>query len=203
MHAAAVINRYRKDADGMTAYRRWKGRKFNRNITELGEHVLYLKPNSAGKNKLDIRWHEGIWLGIRDESGESIIGTKEGVVTATDFRRKRDHDARWHVESFDAFVGIPWQPIPGVGTEELRTFVSVPVDPSPIAEIPIGRDDYIPRRFRIRKEDLENYGYTVGCPGCRAANRGVTHMGHTEECRKRIESKLVENEDARIENQKQ
>ena len=57
----------------------------------------------------------------------------------------------------------------------------------------------MPRRLRIKKADLEKYGYTVGCPGCRAANRGAPAMNHTEECRQRIMSKLEEDGDERVE----
>ena len=171
-------------------------------VAELGENVLYLQANSAGKHKFDVRWHEGIWLGIRDESGESVVGTPEGVVKAKDFRRKRDHDERWNVSRFDVFRGVPWEPIPGIGGEELRTFVSLPVERSSPEPMLRSIDDYVPRRFRIRKEDLERYGYIVGCPGCKAANRGQPHVAHAEECRKRIESKLAEVEDVRLKSQK-
>ena len=41
------------------------------------------------------RWHEGIWLGIGDETGEVIIGTNEGVVKAKDFRRRPIVKERW------------------------------------------------------------------------------------------------------------
>ncbi len=37
---------------------------------------------SVGKDKLDTRWEVGVWLGIRAESGESLIGTSDGVVKA-------------------------------------------------------------------------------------------------------------------------
>ena len=36
-HAAATINRRRRDEGGMTAYRRWKGKEFNRFVVEFGE----------------------------------------------------------------------------------------------------------------------------------------------------------------------
>ncbi len=48
-------------------------------------------------------------------------------------------------------------------------------------------DEYAPRRLRIAKRDLEKPRFAVGCPGCRAANRGSTAVGHTEECRKALE----------------
>ena len=34
-------------------WEREKGRRFNRDIPEFGEPVVYLKPASAGKDKLD------------------------------------------------------------------------------------------------------------------------------------------------------
>ena len=40
--------------------------------------------------------------------------------------------------------------------------------------------------------ELKQYGFTVGCPGCRAANLGTTPVGHSDECRKRIEDALIE-----------
>ena len=52
-HAVACITRYRVGPDGKTAYRRIRGRNFNRKITEFGECVWYLKARSKGRGKLD------------------------------------------------------------------------------------------------------------------------------------------------------
>mgnify|MGYP003349086866 CR=1 FL=1 len=41
MHAAAVVSRSRKGSDGLTAYRRWQGRKFNRDMATI-EHIIPL-----------------------------------------------------------------------------------------------------------------------------------------------------------------
>ena len=49
------------------------------------------------------------------------------------------------------------------------------------------------------KKDLEKFGFTLGCAGCRAANRGSTAVGHTEECRKRIMGELEKAGDERLE----
>ena len=68
MHAASVINRGRKDEEGFSAYRRWKGREFNKPVAEFGECVLYAPAISVGRNKFDTRWSEGVWLGVRMES---------------------------------------------------------------------------------------------------------------------------------------
>ena len=79
-HAASVLNKYSKGKDGLTAHFRLKGRKFDKIAVEFGEHVHYLKLKSKGKEKLRSRWSSGIWLGHRDESGETLIGTDKGVV---------------------------------------------------------------------------------------------------------------------------
>ena len=39
-HAAATINRHHVGQDGRTAYRRWKGKEFRREIAEFGEKVV-------------------------------------------------------------------------------------------------------------------------------------------------------------------
>ncbi len=74
--APTVINKGRKDDEWFTAYRRWKGREVTRPVAEFGESVMYLPAASVGKNKLDVRWEDGAWLGIKMESRESIIGTR-------------------------------------------------------------------------------------------------------------------------------
>ena len=40
MHAASVVNRSRKDDEGFSAYRRWKGREFTKPVAEFGKCVL-------------------------------------------------------------------------------------------------------------------------------------------------------------------
>ena len=162
MHAVPVINRSPKGPDGLTAYRRWKGRKFNRNVAEFGQKVLYLQANSAGKNKLDVRWQEGVWLGIRDESGESVVGTATGVVKAKDFRRKRDHDLRWNVELFDEFKGQVYQP----NAKYEQKFREV------VTSMYRGAFEYVKKTWRR----------TATRPAVPDVKPQIAHMGHNEEC---------------------
>ena len=85
-------------------------------------------------------------------------------------------------------IGVPWEPVPGRGMKEVRSKVY-------IAGVGSGEDiipepqirGTIPRRMRFDMDDLEKYGYTVGCPGCRAKNRGEVGVNHSEECRQRID----------------
>ena len=121
-HAGNLINRYHKGQDGMTAYRRLKGKDFKRDVAEFGEGVWYMKVDNVGKNKMDSRWEEGIWLGIYEVSGEHIIGTPDGCLKTKDIRRKPESD-RWKWESIADVKGTPWEPVPGHADRELKSRV--------------------------------------------------------------------------------
>ena len=48
---------------------------------------------------------------------------------ARDFRRKPENGGRWNVQDFDKFVGVPWEPYPGMkGGFELKSKVRLPAD---------------------------------------------------------------------------
>ena len=49
-------------------------------MAAFGERMRYMIPENEGKGKVEQRWRNGIFLGSRDESGEALIGTPEGVV---------------------------------------------------------------------------------------------------------------------------
>ncbi len=55
------------------------------------------------------------------------------------------------------------------------------MEPSEFIKTTRGNDEYLPRRFRTKKNILEKFGYAVGCPGRRASSRGTDAMGHNEE----------------------
>ncbi len=66
----------------------------------------------VGKDKFDVRWREGVWLGIELEGGESLMGAGAGVAKARDVRRKQDNGGRWRVEDFDKFKEVRLVPCP-------------------------------------------------------------------------------------------
>ena len=68
-YASGTIFRESVGNDGFTAYKRVKGKEFKKELVKFGEGVWYLKPKSKGKNKAECRWEDGVYLGVRDESG--------------------------------------------------------------------------------------------------------------------------------------
>ena len=106
--------------DGKTAYRRLKGKNFKQQYVKIGEAIWFLKPRTKGKNKGESRWGEGICLGIREESGEYIIGTQKGVIEVRTVRRRGSHEERWKFQDFIEMKGTPWEPIPGKRSDEIQ-----------------------------------------------------------------------------------
>ena len=204
MHAAATITRYRKDADGITAYRRWKGKEFKRDVAEFGENVWYLKSDSAGKNKYANRWQEGIWLGITEDTGETVVGTDEGVVKAKDFRRKPIVKERWSKGRLMSMNGVPWKTSVHEEGDELRIQINMPSDSGPLSELVKMKEpnELKVKRYRINPKDIQKYGYTKGCLGCRCISRGQPAQNHSEACRDRITEELRKEGDVRLEREK-
>ena len=66
---------------------------------------MYMMSKKTSKSgpKVDAKFHDGIWLGLRMKSDESIIRTLSGEVKAKTVRRL-PADQRWFVEEV---VGLP------------------------------------------------------------------------------------------------
>ena len=84
---------------------------------------MYLKPDSLGKDKLDIRWETGRFLGIQDDSAGVIVGTSIGVLKVRSVRSYTNVADRWKVLSLFGVVGVPWCPILGREGVEIKSQV--------------------------------------------------------------------------------
>ena len=61
-HAGDLLSKYVVGDDGRTAYERWKGKKYDKEMAEFGEKVHYRYEKKGGKdNKLDVKWGEGFF----------------------------------------------------------------------------------------------------------------------------------------------
>ena len=140
-----------------------------------------MRPESAGEKKLETRWENGIYLGVRPESTEIIVGNEKGVVKTRTYT-VRPEGQRLQKEEFEGFQGVPWEPIPGRGGIEIKSSIKIQENYGDVElREPEIRAEQI-RRLRITKQDLDNYEMTIGCPGCRAKNRGEISANHSEEC---------------------
>ena len=74
-----------EDSEGMTPFQKLKGRTWQIALPSFGEIVDYRR---RAKSKLDARWQEGVYLGLRLTSSEKIIGTPSGILVVQSIRRK-------------------------------------------------------------------------------------------------------------------
>ena len=59
-HTASLINRFKVNADGRTAFQALHGKKYTEKVIEFGEQVLYNVPRKL-RSKLTRRWCVGTY----------------------------------------------------------------------------------------------------------------------------------------------
>ena len=108
-HAAFCINCFQVGHDGLTPYRRIRGKSFDRPICEFAECVMALKTKAGTvthRNKFDSRWFEGIFLGFKGNT--FLVGTPNGIERCRTIRRLPEQD-RFQRRILDSFRGLPWK----------------------------------------------------------------------------------------------
>ena len=103
------MSKYQTGDDGKTGYERLKGKKYDKELAESGEIVHYRYDKKViSQNKLEVRWGEGFFLGVRWRTGEMIIGNSEGIHKASTIKRVGAH-RRWDGEELKKVRGWPWK----------------------------------------------------------------------------------------------
>ena len=61
--------------------------------------MWFLKALTEGKDKLDTRWEDGVFAGVREESGEIYVMSSQGVRKVRAYKRRPEGE-RWNQEEF-------------------------------------------------------------------------------------------------------
>ena len=207
-YASQLLNRsQRSSKDNRTAYELRKGRPYRRKLPMYAEAVLYLRvAEKRRRRKFEDRWATGIYLGLVERSNMVLIGTPEGVRKVNCIKRLPRIQAKDPLLA-QSVKGYPWSLSEGArvadGDDEAAVMVAtepiVPEEdlPPPLPRLPRG-PEALPRRVYIRREvELQRYGFTLGCRGCVAARDGGRAATHSDECRRRIEAAMAEDEGVR------
>ena len=123
-------------------------------------------------HRMSTRYNFGSWLDMRYDSVECFIGNADGVFRVCEIRRL-EPQSRWDQEVIKNVIGVPW------GTTDGRWTVDRPgirVDPIPVPPLPF--EGVRVQRESSTKQDVNEVGATVGCPGCNAIKdnkRAQTH----------------------------
>ena len=176
-HAGCILSRCQKDRDGKTPFERLHGKKPTQEFVPFGEKVLARRVTTEPMNRMNPRYQYGIWLGMRNISAECFIGNAEG-------RRLEPRD-RWEREAINNVIEVPWRMTDGRWTVDRP---EIQVDPIPLPPLPF--DGARVQRERITKQDIDEFGATIGCPGCNAIRDNKRRQAHSDRCRRRIEESL-------------
>ena len=113
--------------------------------------------------------------------------------------KRMNPELRNKTNTLGELKGVPWQPNPDSSDKEVKVAIKIdrPEDPGNLPSIPAfpGKELKDAKRVYILREDLEKFGYSVGCPGCNAAREGRKAVGHFPECRKRIEEEMAKTDE--------
>ena len=166
-YAGWLVTRYVIGREGETPYRILKGRGTEVQLCEFAE-CIHFEPAGiirAG-GKLQSMLMNGVYFGKTHTSGESLVGTADGIYKARDIYRK-PADERFSVDMLKTVRGTPWNKSPGVADdEELPGFVVRPREDGANPEEADEIGEQVPRILKMIKEIVEKYGYTPQCPGC-------------------------------------
>jgi hypothetical protein len=88
-YAAYVMNRLEVGKDGKTAYERNKGKNATVLGIEFGEKLVWKKKSGQKMNKINSKWEFGIFVGVRQRSGEIWVATPDGIHKARSVRRSQ------------------------------------------------------------------------------------------------------------------
>lgn len=140
---------------------------------EFGAGVMYLRATSAGKYSCYSRWKEGVWLGIREESGENRIGARDGVLQARRVSWRELEEERWSKALLNQFPGFPWQPGPGRAGDEIQVRAGAPEIWRVYAPPQLAQEGPSRRNVTTTKDMIAKHGFAIRWSACQAVNRGV------------------------------
>ena len=152
------MSRFQVGRDGCTAFKLHAGEPYRRELVELGKRVYFMptRPGGARQGKLDAKWQDGAFVGIRDHSGEMLIMTESGVYKTRNVRRRPELE-RWDFQFFTTLKGTPWNPNPTAGemaADALPADMAVPM-PAPA---PFLRPWWWHRRLTVRQAGCTSGG---------------------------------------------
>ena len=130
--SSALSTRCQNGRDGKTPFERLHDKKPTQEFVPFGEKVLARQITTDPRNRMNPRYQNGVWLGMRNNSAECFIGNADGVFRAREIRRLEPQDG-WDTEAVNSVIGLPGRMTDGKWTVERP---AVRVDPIPFPPLP-------------------------------------------------------------------
>jgi hypothetical protein len=190
-HCCTVMNAVVRGDDGATGWARARGRPFGQRLVGFGEQVfakLPIKgPQHGADGNMAPRHVIGTFVGYAKDSNSYRIVVNNKVMNTRSIMR-RPMSERWQIDAIEGITSTPWDLL---GKSEVRA--KFKPNEEELEKFP-DRQPGVPRRFKITKKDLEEVGYSEGCPQCDHIMRyGNNQPGlqHQERCRARVLAELA------------
>ena len=105
-HAGCILSRCQKRSRREEPFERVHGKKPTQEFVPFGEKVLARRVTTEPRNRMNPRYQYWIWLGMRNNSAECIIGNADGVFRVREIQRL-EHQDRWDKEAIGSVIGVP------------------------------------------------------------------------------------------------
>jgi hypothetical protein len=154
--AAELLTGARVGHDGMTAFRRLKGRVWEPRVAEFGEQVQARRPRACLQGDAEPRWDQTTYLGTRWGTAEHWVADADGTARKVRAVRRMSLADRWCPAKVAGITGLPDDPScrAGGGEPPLLPEPGIIPHPDPLAE-----PARLRRGFRIEASDLQEHGY--------------------------------------------
>ena len=130
-------------------------------------------------------------LGIKETTGEVIVGSQNGGWLTRTVRRKTARE-RWERSNVEMTVAVPWRKNEDdakVDGERQKGEV-VMMDNDYKGKLETEEHVQVPKRMYITREDQQGFGFTARSPGCMSLHKGTSRQVQTENVRRRTEEEL-------------
>ena len=74
------LTKFNRGEDGLTPIERLKGRSYRGEVLDFGTKVWHKVPGKTQGGDTRPRWLEGVWLGVRFNTNEHVVGLPDGRV---------------------------------------------------------------------------------------------------------------------------
>ena len=192
-----VLTKHLRGNDGKTAHQRLYGKTSHDEEFEFRERVMFRpKPRKDMSVLLDGRGLSGVWLGRNWGSSTRRISMDSRLVVEANAVRRVPLEERWSIDNIQHLISTTcaWTP-PEDGIVE-HVVIEVL---GPAVAVDRGRP-YAPRAVYLRPDVFGKHGYTSNCKRCKLMREGRSVKGnlHAPACRARLEARLREDGDTRV-----
>jgi len=162
-HASLLLNALVRGTDGLTAWKRVRGRAFGQPLVGIGENVLYKHPTKGPRHNpqgnVGPQGGEGVFVGYNRNNHTFTVSLEDGQQVSVRSITRRPERERW---SADALAKVRVMPHEGKVQQERERvkFQNGATESGATAESAAPR---AAREMRIDKKDLDEHGYDANC----------------------------------------